>query len=114
LTAKKEIVEFEEIEQIPEDKMITSNGSSNGSSMSDSEVDKLLADALKKENYSKEYNQRPDVKVARKIYNELRQAKQKVGSLLLHEQITREEAVAFLNQIKNKQVPDLKMYKVSS
>jgi len=33
---------------------------------------------------------------------------------LLHEQITREEAVAFLSQIKNKQVPDLKVYKVSS
>ena len=107
MTTKKEIAEFEEIE-------VSSNGSSNGSSMSDSEVDKLLADALKKESSSKEYNQRPDVKEARKIYNELRQAKQKVGSLLLHEQITRDEAVAFLSQIKNKQVPDLKMYKVSS
>jgi len=107
LTSKNKIEEFEEIE-------VSSNGSSNGSSMTDMEVDALLADALKKENYSKEYNQRPEVKEARKIYNELRQAKQKVGSLLLHEQITRDEAVAFLSQIKNKQVPDLKMFKVSS
>ena len=87
--------------------------SSSNVTMGDSEIDKLLADAMKKEAYSKEYNSRPEVKEARKSYNALRQAKQKVGSLLLHKVITQEEAQGFLNQINRKETPDLSMYKIT-
>jgi|TARA_B100002003_G_C13751271_1_gene374037 hypothetical protein len=83
-------------------------------SVNDSEIDKLLADAMKKETYQKEYNQRPEVKEGRKNYNKLRQAKQKVGALLLHDQITKEQAQFFVTQINNKIVPDLDMYKVKT
>ena len=104
MTTKKDAVEEAEA-------IVSSNGTVN---INDSEIDKLLADAMKKETYQKEYNQRPEVKEGRAKYNKLRQAQQKVGALLLHEQITKEQAQGFMIQIKSKIVPDLDMYKVKT
>ncbi len=104
MTTKKDAIE--QVEDI-----VSSNGKVT---VNDSEIDKLLADAMKKETYQKEYNQRPEVKEGRAKYNKLRQAQQKVGALLLHDQITKVEAQGFMVQIKNKIVPNLDMFKVKT
>ena len=73
------------------------------------ELDSLLERDLKQQNYQKERNKNPDVKMNQKIYNQRKQRETRISRLYHSGNMTQAEAVSFLSDMKKDKrfVPDL-------
>ncbi len=69
-------------------------------SMSNIDLDKLIESEAIKDAKRKEYNTRPDVIEKRKVYNQKRQAEQKVAREVMGGSMSRDEGIAALATIR--------------
>ena len=64
------------------------------------DIDDLLKKEIEREQYRKDYNERPDVKEKRKAYNIKKGAQSKVAKLHMDGKIDRDQATSMLEQIE--------------
>ncbi len=68
----------------------------------DLDLEKIISQEMEREAKRKEYNERPDVKEKRKVYNQKRQAEIKIARAVMKNEMTKEEGQAALTELQSK------------
>jgi len=63
------------------------------------DLDKIITQEMERNAKRQEYNERPDVKAKRKVYNQKRQAEIKIARAVMKNEMTKEDGEAALVEL---------------